>query len=172
MNDETERRHDYNAIADRLAHIETQMAVIHERTEDTRRLKQWLAGQVVAAVFVVVGLAVAWGDLHQKVGALSLDKMEQNITIALGVLKDHGTELEHVREEQLRLRTSHDDMQARFHRRITETADDRFRRKDFHSIFDPKMELIDERCKRIVSRLERVEREADYYFHGQGVLKQ
>ena len=163
---EQERRHDYSELTSKIGHLEMQMAVIDERTENTKALKKWILSQFIVVAIAVIGIAVSWGDLHARLEAISINELEQNMVTVLTVIGDHGTEIQGVRDEQLRIRENHDEFEARVHKELQARTDDRFRRRDFDAIFNPHVELDQMRFRRLEEKINAIKADTDYYFHG------
>ena len=161
-----ERRHDYGEMTKRLSHLESLMAVVQERTEDTKILKKWMVSQIMVVVVAVVAIAVSWGDLHATIESIDVAELETRIDTVLTVIGDHGTELQSVRDEQLRMRESMSTMQKRIFKEIDLRADDRFRRRDFDAIFKPHVEMDQLRWDSIDEKLDTLQADHDFYFRG------
>lgn len=80
-------------------------------------------------VIGIAGACISFGMQLQGIrnNVNKIPQMQTDLSTALGVLKDHGTEIEDVRKEQLRLRIELDTWQSA----IIEKTKDRFHKSDF-----------------------------------------
>ena len=92
-------------LDNRLAVLEREMErIVQARVTQNR----WLLSLVILSVGYILTGVYGFSRLEATVTNMNLGSMEQNIAVALGVLKDHGTEIGAVESEQARIRGAHD----------------------------------------------------------------
>ena len=110
MANESERRDNtlINEIVTRLAVVE---GYIHARERQETEDRKWIRTLALAFVLQVILLiaggvtaAIKLGGFVQQLESIDLSHLQKETSTALQVLADHGTELETVRSEQLRIR--------------------------------------------------------------------
>ncbi len=104
MNEVELSDHDY------IKDIDKRVAIIEAEAMNNRRTRLIIYGQSGLLMLALIGGVYGFGQLEQKVTALNLEKLEQDIGVALRVVADHGTELQDVRTEQARVRGTIDEM--------------------------------------------------------------
>ncbi len=120
---------------------------LEEKLEMISTISKGIWTLVVLFLVNAFGGIYAFSQLSEKVNSLELDKMQQNISTALTVLADHGTEISVVRQEHQRIRGNIDAIQSV----IDKKTKDRFYKHD-----GDRMEgRIDTNAERIL-RLEEV----------------
>ena len=139
---------------------------VEERVLIIGTIAKLLWSLVLLFIVNFVGGVYAFSQLSEKVNNLDLDELQDNITTALVVLADHGTELQSVRTEQQRIRGSFDEMWT-YHRKerqlVDEKTKDRFYKQDGDEI---RKEMKEEGGKRD-ARIARLEEAV--FFNNNGV---
>ena len=132
MANESERRDNtlINEIVTRLAVVE---GYIHAREKQETEDRKWIRTLALAFVLQVVLLlaggvtaAIKLGGFVQQLESIDLTHLQRETSTTLQVLADHGTELETVRAEQLRMREHMDDVVDEMRNR----TQDRFYKSD------------------------------------------
>ena len=92
-------------LDNRLAVLEREMErVVQARVTQNR----WLLALVILSVGYILTGVYGFSRLEATVTNMNLGPMQQNLAVALGVLKDHGAEIGAVETEQARIRGAHD----------------------------------------------------------------
>lgn len=110
---------------ERLIKVESQVAII-----GTMAKALWTL--VVVMILQLGSWIYAYAQLDQKVSSLDLKELKQNISTALTVLGDHGTEFENLRSEQNRLRLK-DDMLDQAILKMRDQIDNKTRERFYKS---------------------------------------
>lgn len=117
---------------------------VEEQVNQIRTIAR-LSWTLVIVMVVNVGGAIAgYATLKQQVENIDLGQFKSDISTALVVLGDHGTELSNVRTEHARLRANLDEMRGdmndktreRFYRSDGDRLEDRIERLENH-VFTP-----------------------------------
>jgi len=113
---------DTEMIADERARI----IRLEEKLEMISTISKGIWTLIVLFLMNAFGGIYAFSQLSEKVNSLDLDKMQQNISTALTVLADHGTEIAGVRQEHQRMRGNIDSIRSA----IEKKTKDRFYKHD------------------------------------------
>ncbi len=111
---------------DALHHIDRRLIVLEERSEASLALRRWVMGLAAFAVIQLAPMLVSYGRLMQQIAHIEIGDVERNASTALAVLQDHGQELQSIRDEQARIRGSHDALQSE----LAQRTRDRFSSQD------------------------------------------
>ena len=157
-----ERRHGFDDVTASLGTLQTRLAVIESRVDDTAAMKKWVVGQLVVLMLSLIGVAAGWGELTQKVEGLDLDLIESNAKVAIQVAGQHGLELNQIRErdaiisnEIIQLRNSLSEVRSNVRKR----TDDRYRRSDAINDWKAQEHWLEERFKNYDQRIGHLESE-------------
>jgi len=112
--------------SDTLHAIDTRVTIIEGELHALAATAKWIKSIVVVLVIQIVLAAVGYGRLMEQVDQFHIDGLEVNVNTALQVLADHGSELDGIRTEDARLRTSIDSIR----KEINQRTQDRFTGRD------------------------------------------
>jgi hypothetical protein len=151
-----ERRHGIGEFAEELADVRIDMAVVKADIESQSGTRKIMWGVSATVIIQLIAFSVGYGEIKTKLDSMDLSNLQADLSTALTVLGDHGTELKNVRDEQFRLRGMSDDMRKQFQQELNSRTADRF----FKSDWELSKLWLDERFNNIELRLERVEKKA------------
>lgn len=113
--------------------IETRLALIERDLEGFTNTARWIRG-IAAFLFLQLGAFIwSYAQMNAKLDNINLTEIESNVTTALTVLGDHGTEFEGLRQQLNRTQNRADDLERRIlenRNRIDDKTIDRFYRSD------------------------------------------
>ncbi len=128
---EVERRKNLGDISSKLGEMETDVAVIKADIERQAGIRKLMWGMSAMLLTQAIAGSVGYGKLQAKLDGMDLSGLRKDVSTALVVLGDHGTELQTVRDEQHRIRGVQDDMRKQFVSDLAARTDDRYRRSDW-----------------------------------------
>lgn len=129
----------------RLIRVEEQVAQI-------RTVARLAWSLFVVLLIQTVGFIYAYAQLEQKVEAMDLGKFRSDISTALVVLADHGTELQSVRDENTRIRGIIDELWT-VHHDYRNQLDDKTKERFYRSDGD----RLEDRIERLENRIFKAE---------------
>ena len=146
-----ERRTDPDVLAD----IRTRLALIESDLQRGSKTMAWLRGIAVVVVLQVGAFIYGYAQLQIRVDSINLEEfetalitLEKNMTTAMTVLGDHGTEFADVREEQARIRGQLDQFHS-FLENVRQKADSQTRDRFYKDDGD----RLEARIKRLEDKL-------------------
>lgn len=111
---------------DLLHDIDTRVRIMESELARIQGVRRVILGMAAFLIIQAIGAAIGYGQLLNKVDNLNLSNLERDVSTALLVLGDHGTEFKQLREEILFLRAQEDSIT----KRLDERTKDRFYRDD------------------------------------------
>lgn len=87
-----------------LHSLDTRLTVIEADLDRLTNIRKWMLSFVGLFLIQFTGFIYGYAQLEQKVEGINLRELEKNVSVALTVVADHGTELESIRTEQARIR--------------------------------------------------------------------
>ena len=116
-----------------LHDIDTRLSVVESEVGGMVANSKWVKGIAMFLVLQVIAGSMAFARLSQQVENLDLGDLRHDISTALRVVADHGTELQSIRGENARLRGAMDQIRVeindRTKERFTEPEGNELRRR-------------------------------------------
>lgn len=137
-----------NEMDDTLVDIDKRLVILEERSRQNLQTRKWIMGLVAAAVLQLGVVIFSYGQLTQQIANINLSEFEQNISTALTVLGDHGTELETIRGEQARVRGNIDQLHL-YMENLRQKVDSQTRDRWYKSDGDK----LDDRVRRLEDKV-------------------
>ena len=91
-------------LDDEIHQLNTRMALVEKDLSLIAGMRKWIVTGVFAIIIQAGGVVYTYGQLTTKVEQLGGLGLSTDVSTALQVLADHGTEFEGVRIEQARVR--------------------------------------------------------------------
>ena len=130
-----------------LHHIDTRMVLVENELSRIVGVRRIMLGMSFLFIVQAMGVVYGYGQLNQRMDSVDMGDFQANITTALTVLGDHGSEFVHVRNEMARMQGLLDS-NALAHGTLRDKIDartqDRFYREDARQLRQEIVEQLNE----------------------------